>query len=158
MTVPELIPVRHEPDYRTATIGRWDGGQFFAGVSGVFGGRDGDGRVVRRWYSVLHEFDAGGQHLESRIRSAGAVVDGPGRTRVVEAAQRLLEEWLDSLPGRRFADIAIAPFALEVDGTLFGLVRECHGEYPEGEGQDDWAELYPHRLGFSAPWDGTYDT
>lgn len=50
------------------------------------------------------------------------------------------------------------PFAVEVDGTLFGLVRECHGEYPEGEEQDDWAEFYPNRLGFSAPWDGLYDT
>jgi formate hydrogenlyase regulatory protein HycA len=47
---------------------------------------------------------------------------------------------------------------LEVDGTLFGLVRECHGEYPEGEERDDWAEFYPNRLGFSAPWDGSYDT
>ncbi|MFJ9565986.1 hypothetical protein ACIRQQ_38850 [Streptomyces fuscichromogenes] len=158
MTVPDLVPIRHEPDYRTSTIGLWDGGQFFAHVSGVFAGRDANGRVVRRWYSVLHEFDADGQHLDSRIRSAGTVADGPGKMPVVEASQQLLGEWLDSLPGRRFADIAIAPFSVEVDGALFGLVRECHGEYPEGEEQDDWAEFYPNRLGFSVPWDGLYDT
>ncbi|MEU6625101.1 hypothetical protein ABZ926_30650 [Streptomyces litmocidini] len=158
MTVPDLVPIRHEPDYRTSTIGQWGGGQFFAHVSGVVAGRDGDGRVVRRWYSVLHEFDADGHHLGSRIRSAGTVADGPGKVLVVEAAQRLMEEWLDSLPGRRFADIAVAPFAVEADGTLFGLVPECHGEYPDGEEQHDWAEFYPNRLGFSAPWDGSYDT
>ncbi|GAA0698976.1 hypothetical protein GCM10010193_62280 [Kitasatospora atroaurantiaca] len=41
--------------------------------------------------------------------------------------------------GQRFADIAFAPFAMEVDvdDTLFGLVRECHGEYPDGE--ERWA-------------------
>ena len=25
-------------------------------------------------------------------------------------------------------------------------------------GHTDWAELYPDRLGFAEPWDGTYDT
>ncbi|MEV4559267.1 hypothetical protein AB0K51_20075 [Kitasatospora sp. NPDC049285] len=158
MTVPDLVPIRHEPDYRTPTIGRWDGGQFFAHVSGVFVGRDDDGRVVRRWYSVLHEFDAAGQHLNSRIRTAGTTPDGPAKAPTVEAAQQLLTKWLDSLPGRRFTDIAVAPFSVEVDGTLFGLVRECHGEYPTGEERFDWAEFHPTGLGFSAPWDGSYDT
>ncbi|MER6219549.1 hypothetical protein ACWCYL_17475 [Streptomyces sp. 900105755] len=158
MTVPDLVPIRHEPNYRTSTIGQWDGGQFFAHVSGVFAGRDVDGRVLRRWYSVLHEFDAAGRHLDSRIRAAGTVADGPAKAPMVEAAQRLLHEWLNALPGRQFTDIAIAPFTVEVDGALFGLVSECHGEYPEGEEQDDWAEFYPNRLGFSAPWDGLYDT
>ncbi len=32
MTVPEIIPVSHEPDYRTDTIGHWDGGQFLSSV------------------------------------------------------------------------------------------------------------------------------
>lgn len=158
MTVPDLVPIRHEPNYRTSTIGLWGGGQFFAHVSGVFVGADDEGRVVRRWYSVLHEFDAAGQHLDSRVKASGTVADGPEKTLVVAAAQKLLEEWLGSLPGRQFADIAVAPFAAEVEGTLFGLVRECHGEYPEGEERDDWAELYPSGLGFGAPWDGSYDT
>ncbi|MFD7639502.1 hypothetical protein ACFV4P_02495 [Kitasatospora sp. NPDC059795] len=157
MTVPDLVPIRHEPHFRTSTIGLWGGGQFFAHLSGVFAGRDTDGRVVRRWYSALHEFDVDGQHLDSHIKSAETIADGPERVPVVEAAQRLIGEWLDSLPGRRFADIVVAPFAVEVDGILFGLVLECRGEYPEGEEQEDWAEFYPNRLGFSAPWDGLCD-
>ncbi|MFF3985857.1 hypothetical protein ACFY0B_14765 [Streptomyces sp. NPDC001797] len=38
------------------------------------------------WYSVLHEFDAAGRHLDSRIRAAGAVTDGPAKAPMVEAA------------------------------------------------------------------------
>ncbi|MER7599590.1 hypothetical protein ABT398_37340, partial [Streptomyces hydrogenans] len=34
----------------------------------------------------------------------------------------------------------------------------CAERHEDGEGDDDWAELYPDRLGFSAPWDGRYDT
>jgi formate hydrogenlyase regulatory protein HycA len=158
MTVPDLVPIRHEPAARTSTIGRWDTGQFFAHVSGVPAGRDAEGRVLRRWYSVLHEFDISGRHQTSRIQAVGVVADGPAKVESTASAKRLLDGWLDSLPGLRFTDIAIAPFAVEVDGTVFGLVRECHGEYPEGEERDDWAEFYPIRLGFSAPWDGTYDT
>jgi formate hydrogenlyase regulatory protein HycA len=160
MSVPDLIPIRWEPHHRTATIGRWERGQFFAHVSGVFEGReDGDaGRVVRRWYAVLHEFDEAGRHIDSTIEAVGTVPDGPEKASVAAAALQLLDEWLDALPGREFGDIEIAPFAMEVDGTLFGLIRECHGEYPDGEEQEDWAEFYPNRLGFSAPWDGSYDT
>ncbi|NVI89504.1 hypothetical protein HUX53_20025, partial [Actinomadura sp. BRA 177] len=47
------------------------------------------------------------------------------------------------------------PFRLTFDDVLFGLVIERHGE---NEDEDDWAELYPDRLGFCAPWDGTYST
>ncbi|MEV0953806.1 hypothetical protein [Promicromonospora sp. NPDC050249] len=32
MPVPEVIPVAHKPGYRTATIGKFDDGQFFASV------------------------------------------------------------------------------------------------------------------------------
>ncbi|MGW5418642.1 hypothetical protein [Streptomyces sp. NPDC003943] len=74
------------------------------------------------------------------------------------AARERVEEWLGSLPAVRFGDIATAPFSIDVDGIRFGLVRECHGEYPEGEEREDWAEFYPERLGFGAPWDGSYDT
>lgn len=35
---------------------------------------------------------------------------------------------------------------------------QCHGEYQDGERELDWAEFYPGRLGFSAPWSGRYDT
>jgi formate hydrogenlyase regulatory protein HycA len=41
------------------------------------------------------------------------------------------------------------------DGALFGLVVEQHDE---NEREDNWAELYPNRLGFHEPWNGLYDT
>ncbi|MFE7531711.1 hypothetical protein ACFU7Y_39320 [Kitasatospora sp. NPDC057542] len=160
MSVPDLIPIRHEPHYRTASIGRWDRGQFFAHVTGVFMGREGGdcGRPVKRWYAVLHEFDESGRHIDSTIEATGTVPDGPEKMPVVAAARELLDGWLGALPGRKFGDIKIAPFAEHCEGVLFGLVLECHGEYAEGEEQDDWAEFYPNRLGFSAPWDGSCDT
>lgn len=55
------------------------------------------------------------------------------------------------MPARVYGDIAIRPFSAEYLGVNFGLVVE------DGHGTD-WAELYPDRLGFSAPWDGQYDT
>ncbi|MDX2294175.1 MULTISPECIES: hypothetical protein [Streptomyces] len=158
MSVPEVIPVAYEPDYRTPTIGRWDGGQFLASVTAAFpeGLRTGDdGKRHKRWYAVLHRFDAAGRHLESRIESTGTTADG--ERRAVEAARELLGTWLDALPGRRYESVAVAPFAVRCEGALFGLVVEGHSEDEDDE-EGNWVELYPDGLGFSAPWDGTYDT
>ncbi|MER7578985.1 hypothetical protein [Kitasatospora sp. NPDC097691] len=150
MNVPELIPIRHEPEGRTRTIGRWQGGEFFASVTGP---------VDRpEWYAVLHRFDSAGRHLDSRIRATGT---GP-------EARELLDEWLDALPGRAYGNIAVAPFEVRVDGVLFGLVIEEDDEADEydGDGDEDedegayrlTAELHPDGLGFHAPWCGCYDT
>ncbi|MFB7365815.1 hypothetical protein [Streptomyces hydrogenans] len=156
MSVPEVIPIAYEPDYRTSTIGRWDGGQFLASVTAAFpeGPDTGDDwRERKRWYAVLHRFDEAGGHLESTIESTGTTAEG--ERRAVEAARRLLDGWLEALPGRRYESIAVAPFAVRCEGALFGLVVEAHAE--DG-GEPDWVELYPDGLGFSAPWDGLYDT
>ncbi|MFJ6384376.1 hypothetical protein ACIQI7_30765 [Kitasatospora sp. NPDC092039] len=167
MNAPDVVPISHRPDYRTDTIGRWQGGQFFA--SAVCLG-------VGRYYAVLHRFDDAGRHLDSRIRPAGDAVE----------AKRLLAEELDALPGREYRDIAIAPFAVHVDGELFGLVREDYEPDDEDESDDEGEqddegeeaekdreieedeeaedderihfELYPDGLGFDAPWCGCYDT
>ncbi|KQX57850.1 MULTISPECIES: hypothetical protein [unclassified Streptomyces] len=158
MSVPEVIPIKHEPDYRTSTIGRWSGGQFFASVTGAFseGWTGGDWEKHRRWCAVLHRFDGAGRHLDSRIEFTGTTADG--ERSVVDAATRLLDAWLDALPERQYQDIAVAPFTLEYEGVRFGLVVEGR-ENEEGEEVPDvWVELYPDGLGFSAPWDGEYDT
>ncbi|MEV6200135.1 hypothetical protein AB0M64_09190 [Streptomyces sp. NPDC051771] len=155
MSVPEVVPIAYEPGHRTSTVGRWDGGQFFASVTIAF--PEGwtavaDWRKHQRWYAVLHRFDAAGRYLESRIAFTGTTAQREGEAG--EAAAALLDEWLDALPGRRYESIAIAPFTVRFEGVLFGLVvEEGHGE-----GGRDWAELYPDGLGFSAPWDGRYDT
>lgn len=151
MTVPEIIPIRHEPDYRTATIGHWDGGQFLGSVVAAFpAGRDfaPDRPAHRRWYAVLHTFDAAGHHLDSRVERTGTDAD---RRAADDAAQARLDQWLAALPGLRFGDIAIRPFRREYDGVLFGLVIETF------EGIEH-AELHPDGLGFYEPWDGLYDT
>ncbi|MFF8805716.1 hypothetical protein [Streptomyces omiyaensis] len=63
------------------------------------------------------------------------------------------EGWTPGAEWRRYASIAVAPFAVRYEGTPFGLVVDAH----EG-GPREWAELHPDGLGFSAPWDGTHDT
>ncbi|MGS2645768.1 hypothetical protein [Streptosporangium sp. LJ11] len=151
MAVPEIIPISYEPDYRTDTIGLWEGGQFLGSVIAAF--PDGctitdDWPAHQRWHAVLHTFDAAGHHLDSRIERAGT--DDHHRT-AINAAQERLKQWLAMLPGLRFGNIAIRPFRREFNGVLFGLVIETF------EGTEH-AELYPDNLGFYEPWDGLYDT
>lgn len=165
MAVPGLIPIAHEPGYRTSTIGRFDGGQFLASIT--YGSPDGfawgDGREERnRLFVVLHRFDHDGHHQGSDIWCAGTWAEQTGRPHdarsVAARAEARLADALAGLAGREYGDIAIRPFRLTVDGVVFGLVTECHAEDGDGDGEHDWAELYPDRLGFSAPWNGEYDT
>ncbi|MET8981100.1 hypothetical protein ABZX85_36450 [Streptomyces sp. NPDC004539] len=157
MNVPDVIPIKHEPDYHTSTIGRWQGGQFFASVTAAFpeGWSDwssDDWQAKKRWCAVLHRFDEAGRHLDSRIQFTGTTADG--EQKAITAAEQLLGTWLDTLPERQYRDIAIAPFAVRFEGALFGLVLE---EQDENAG-DTGAELHPDGLGFYPPWDGCYDT
>jgi formate hydrogenlyase regulatory protein HycA len=154
MAIPDVIPIRRIAGYRTDTIGRYDGGQFFAYVTGASPRgtfhAGWDWRAHKPWYAVLHRFDHAGAHLASSIHTPGlGIRDG---------LAELLVTWLNELPGREYCDIAIRPFELIYDDTRFGLVLESHGDYPEGATELDWAELYPGRLGFSCPWNGRYDT
>ncbi|WP_328920786.1 hypothetical protein OG911_31170 [Streptomyces sp. NBC_00208] len=160
--VPEIVPIAHEPDYRTETIGHYASGQFLASVTYAFpeGLSVGDGwEEQKRLYAVLHQFDSEGRHIDSNIWYAGTWAEQQrrphGKESVLARAQTRLAELLAALPQRKYGDIAIRPFQLTVDGVIFGLIPERH---EEGEGGDDWVELYPDRLGFSAPWDGRYDT
>jgi hypothetical protein len=143
ISVSDLVPIRHEPDCRTSTIGRWADGQYFGSLTGARG---------ERFCAVLHEFDDCGRHLRSRIRFTEGEADA------VAAAECQLAVWLGELPEVTYEDIAIAPFSVTCEGVLFGLVLEFHGDFAEGEEQDDWAELHPDRLGFHSPLDGLYDT
>ncbi|MFG2820614.1 hypothetical protein ACGFX4_14450 [Kitasatospora sp. NPDC048365] len=155
MDVPEVIPIRYEPDYRTDTIGHWQGGQFLASVTAAFPEKwsGDDWPAHKRWHAILHRFDHAGRHLDSRIEFTGTTADG--EQAAIDAAGRILDAWLDALPDRQYRDIAIAPFAVHREGCLFGLVVE----HDEDDGEVEVrAELYPDNLGFYAPWDGEYDT
>jgi len=142
MALPARIPIVHEPDHRTDTIGRYRDGQFYANIHGV--------GSISKWYVYLHLFDHDGHHVSSDITMIGEaryLRDG-----LTERAYAKRAELLDSLPEREFGDIAIRPFEVYFEGVQFALVDESEPD------RGDWAELYPDRLGFNPPWDGLYDT
>jgi formate hydrogenlyase regulatory protein HycA len=158
MAVPHVIPIAYEPRHRTETIGRYADGQFLASITYAFpeGFRPDDGwEEHKRLYVALHTFDAEGRYRDSEIWCAGTWAEQQshpdGEDSVLARARAHLAKLLRSLPRRAYTDIAIRPFQHTADGVLFGLVT---GE-DEGEA---WAELYPDRLGFAAPWNGRYDT
>ncbi|MEV0732962.1 hypothetical protein [Polymorphospora sp. NPDC050346] len=153
MAIPDRVPIAYEPDYRTDTIGRYDGGLFFGSVTATLedgAARNPDWHRFKRWYAVLHRFDDQGGHIDSQIWFAGT---GEHRDDSVEKARSCLAGWLDALPGRVFGDISIKPFQVEVGGHVFGLVDQS--EPHDGR---DHAEFLPDGLGFAPPWDGLYDT
>jgi hypothetical protein len=153
MALPDVIPIRHEADYRTDTIGWYEDGQFFACITGATREdyRHGpDWEEHTRWYSVLHLFDHEGNHVRSDIWFAGTTAEG--QREAVRRAEEHLTPLLDRLPGREYGNIAIRLFRVEFDGVVFGLIDESEPE------RGDWAELYPNFLGFHEPWNGEYDT
>ncbi|WP_033338593.1 hypothetical protein [Catenuloplanes japonicus] len=141
MVVPQRIPIAWEAGYRTDTIGRYAGGQFYAAMHGVF--RPGAGPA---WYAYVHLFDHDGWYVETRVRLLArteVLADVPG-------ADRTLAGLLAGLSRVRYGDIAVRPFRFEHDGVLFGLIDESD------EQRGPWVELYPDRLGFTPPWTGEY--
>ena len=153
MAVPQRVPIAREAGYHTDTIGHYHDGQFYAAGHGAL--RDDDhapdwGRERIRWYAYLHLFDADGNHRKSEISLIGVAPYLRGD--LGEQAAARLASLLGQLEEAEFGDIAIRPFTLTHDGVTFGLIDES------GPDRGSWAELYPDRLGFSDPWDGTYST
>ncbi|WP_127500618.1 hypothetical protein [Actinoplanes solisilvae] len=133
MPVPALIPIVYEPDYRTDRIGRYNDGQFYA----------------NGWdhHAYVHLFSHDGVHRESRV------VRVQHRDELIQQ----VDELVNALPGRVYGDIAIQLFRTEADGVLFALM-DVSGDRAGDGGHIEWVELYPDRLGFDEPWDGTYST
>lgn len=153
MPVPGVVPIARQAGHRTDTIGRYRDGQFYAAICGAH--RDGDNeldvhRERVRWYVFLHLFDPDGYYRRSDISLAGIAPYLRGELGARAHAQ--LAELLGELSGLRFGDIAIRPFREHHDGVTFGLIDVS------GSRRGDWAELYPDRLGFTEPWDGSYST
>jgi hypothetical protein len=157
MNVPEVIPICHEPGYHTDTIGRYEGGQFYANIVATLpeDWSHDNWQALKRWHAVLHRFDEAGVHLGSRIEFTGTTADG--ERQAITAAELLLKQWLDALPGLHYQDIVIAPFEVRFEGALFGLVVEVDEDEDDEEDRVRM-ELYPDGLGFGPPWDGCYDT
>jgi len=65
VTIPERIPIAREKDYYTHYIGKYAAGKQFMACIVATLPRPGlpDWERHKRWYAVLHTFDADGEHL-----------------------------------------------------------------------------------------------
>jgi len=99
----------------------------------------------KRWYAVVHVFDAGGSHLGTAVRCGGTTA--MGRDMACTRAARMLDDTLRTLGTLELGDIAIGCFSVERDGYLFGLID-----------QGETAMLWPNDVMFHAPWDGSFST
>jgi formate hydrogenlyase regulatory protein HycA len=151
MAIPKTIRIRHEPNYRTHNIGTCgDGRQFMAFVVATLASeRRVDVGPGKRWYAVLHTFDARGNHLDTQAWFAGTTEDG--EEQAVERARRRRQEMLASLGSHHLGNVQVKLFSVEIDGAVFGLVDTS-------EGGRDRVTLYPNDLLFTPPWRGTYST
>jgi formate hydrogenlyase regulatory protein HycA len=165
-----LIPYADFDD-RFEFVGRYgDGHQFMAFVTGAFPADWWSGKNQpeylrncwmwhKRWYAVIHRFDGAGSHIGTDAWSGGTTADG--EKEAMERAERMLEELLTSLGERRSCDIAVRPFAVEIDGYRFGLIYKCvDADDPENPGaKNEYVMLEPNDIMFHAPWDsGEYST
>ncbi|MEV6637610.1 hypothetical protein AB0M54_43460 [Actinoplanes sp. NPDC051470] len=150
MPLPDTIPMAHD-DHRLDTIGTHAGGQFYAAIHGARH----DSVAAREdtwWYAFVHLFDATGHRVRSDITTVAQASYLRGE--LGDQARAALASLLAKLTDVRHGDIAIRPFELTHDGVTFALIDETDADPDRGP----WAELYPDRLGFGPPFDGTYST
>jgi formate hydrogenlyase regulatory protein HycA len=167
---PERLRVPHD-DHRFEHVGHYgNGNQFMAFVSGAFpadwwaGNRSPEYLQTRwaehkRWYAVLHRFDAAGNHLGTDAWSGGTTEEG--QDEACERAWRKLGEMLSSLGRRRPGDIKVKPFRFEHDGYLFSLryERNSYEDPDDPEAGYECVMLWPNDIMFHPPWDsGEYST
>jgi formate hydrogenlyase regulatory protein HycA len=152
MAVPDKIPIIREEDYDTHFIGRCeDGRQFMAFVTAtVPAPPPEDWKTHKRWYAVLHQFDADGRHLRTEAWFAGTTADG--ERDVVKKAQAKREDMVRALGPVVFCDVEVHLFSVIVDGHTFGLIDVTE------PGGDELVDLVPNDLEFYPPWTGEYDT
>jgi formate hydrogenlyase regulatory protein HycA len=108
---------------------------------------------------VLHRFDPDGNHLGTEARSGGTTADG--QSEAIERADKELATLLESLGPSEPTDIQVKPFAVEIDGYLFGLVYHLHNydDPANPEATYECMMLEPNDIMFHPPWDsGEYST
>lgn len=103
-------------------------------------------RPATPWYAVIHRFKLSGAYVGTDSWCAGADVcaDRDSRAR----AEERLTSWLGQLKFVSLQDIHIRAFSLEIDGHLFGLVRE------NATRNTAVLRLVPMNLVFQSPWTG----
>lgn len=168
MAPPEKIriPYEDDDDSRFNTVGRAKAGpggevrQFMAFITGAYPGKPESGRNFpdpkdpdwarkKRWYGVVHIFDAGGKHLQTIAQLGGTQADGKRES--CERAFDRVNQILFGMGELEFCSIDVAPFRVEIDGYVFGLVYEQ-------EDGDEFVMLWPNDVMFHPPWDGEYST
>ena len=107
----------------------------------------------KQWYAVLHRFDDEGNHIGSEIWSGGST--HAGQDAAIGRALRKLEEMRQGLGNVELCDIDVKPFAVEVDGYLFGLIYELknYDDPANPEGTYEFVMLEPNDIMFHPPWD-----
>ncbi|MGI4791351.1 MAG: hypothetical protein ACRYFS_21190 [Janthinobacterium lividum] len=164
MAKPEKLRIAYEDtdDGRFDCVGRLpDGTQFLAFVTGAFPTGEkyysgDDWPEKKRWLSIVHLFDADGDHIGSETRLGG--FDSEGRNVAGEKAYVHLEGLLADLGSGRAerCDIWVRLFSVEVDGVTHGLFYEVSEWEPEdGEEPVEWIMLEPWDIMFHPPWDSS---
>lgn len=162
MAIPKRIPVSREGGNYSKFMGVYRSGrrrcQFWGQVVAAFADmprpRPSDWGAYKRWYAVLHRFDARGKHLGTDHHFAGTTADS--EEDVCERARAELDAMIAGLGPVEWADIAIGLFRVEIDGNTFGLVDVS--EPDEGPEWADRVSMEPGDLLFTAPWNGNYDS
>jgi len=153
MAIPETIKIERIEDYWTHDIGNYDvDSQFMAFIVATLPVPHGrDWAEHKRWYAVLHTFDANGNYLQTQSWFAGVTADGENK--VVDKARIKREEMLGSLGNIVYCDVFIKLFSVTIDDHIFGLV-----DVTEPEDEHEYVELMPNGFVFYPPWDGSFDT
>jgi formate hydrogenlyase regulatory protein HycA len=153
MAVPRILRILREEGYHTDQIGNYGAGNQFVGfvTATLPTPLPDDWQVHKRWYAVLHTFDATGNHLNTEVSYAGTTASG--ERQAVERAEARLGEMIAALGKVRYGDVKVGLFQVQIDGHTFGLVDASEPD----EGYES-IHLLPNDLAFFAPWDGTYDT
>ncbi len=116
-------------------------------------------RHHKRWYAVLHKFASDGSHLGTDVWNGGNTARG--EREAIDRSEKKLSELLDSLGEYMLGDIWVKPFAVKIDGYLFGLVYQINS-YEDPTDPDATYEcvmLEPNDIMFHPPWDsGEYST
>ena len=157
MTIPARIRVEHIDDYHTAHIGHGpDGTRFMAFLAATVppGPMQDDWRTSKRWYAVLHVFDASGVHLRTEHTFVGTTADGEAK--VLQQARERRDAMVAALghaTGGELTrgDVEVALFATTIEGHVFGLVDTTDEEHGPR------VTLLPQGFVFTPPWDGLFD-
>jgi formate hydrogenlyase regulatory protein HycA len=153
MAVPQTIKILREAGYHTDRIGKYENGNQFMGfvTATLPMPLPEDWQPHKRWYAVLHTFDADGKHLNTEAWFAGTTASGERES--VERAQARLAEMIAGLAKVKYGNVKIKLFQVRIEGHIFGLVAAS-----EPDEDYESVHLLPNDLAFFEPWDGTYDT